>query len=479
MDKFARPMPPHAAMAYAPPWLAGRREARPRFSIWTYAPLLAALALRLASGPTADLSYLALAAYALAGRPHALRALAMSWLFSMISPGIAPDAAYAALGRYAVLGGAALSMLLHGGLFKGSPPGGGMVLATILLGLFLVLHSYFVSPMVDVSVLKAVSWAIAMAAILSAWTGLTPAERDRAAGELFGLLVLVLLVSLPLIALPIGYLRNGTGFQGILNHPQAFGPTMALLGAWAAARLLGERHPTWRSVILVGFCLFVVLASEARTAGVAMVLGIGLSVMAAPGFSGVSVRRLLPGLRSPRLWTAFFAALLAGLMLAPVIAQKFDHYITKSGRAEAGSLFQAYDQSRGRLIDKMTENIVKRPFTGSGFGIASEPALMIVRRDPILGLPVGASIEKGVLPLAIVEEVGIAGALLVGAWFFRLMRNAGRRGIAPFAVGLTAIILNFGEATLFSAGGLGLLLLLLLGWGGASARPAMDARRLG
>lgn len=41
------------------------------------------------------------------------------------------------------------------------------------------------------------------------------------------------LLSLPLLVHPLGYLRNGTGFQVILNHPQVFGPTMALLCAWA------------------------------------------------------------------------------------------------------------------------------------------------------------------------------------------------------------------------------------------------------
>lgn len=470
MVELYRPMLQQDAMPNQSHRLNSRREAKLRFSLWTYAPLLAALIFRLASESTADLGYVALAAYALAGRPHALRALALSWLFSMINPGIAPDASYPALMRYAVLGAAALSVLLHGGLFKGSQRGGGMVLATILLGIFLFFHSFFVSPLVDVSVLKALSWTIAMTTILSAWTGLAPSERDRAANDLFGLLVLVLVVSLPLIAAPLGYLRNGTGFQGVLNHPQAFGPTMALLGAWSAARLFGERHPSWRSVILVVLCLYVVLASEARTAGMAMMLGIGLSVVAAPIFAGASARRMLPGLRSPRLWTVFFAALLAGLILAPTITEKFDHFITKSGRAEAESLFDAYDKSRGVLIEPMMENIGERPLLGSGFGIASDQALMIVERDPVFGLPVGAPIEKGVLPLAITEEVGIIGALLLGAWFFCLMRNAGRSGIAPFAVGLTALLLNFGEATLFSAGGHGLLLLLLLGWCGTSTR---------
>lgn len=480
MDKFARAMPPPAVMARHPaPGPNMDPALRLRVSPWSYAPLAAALALRLASEPTADLSYLALAFYALAGRPHALRALAMSWLFTMISPGIAPDAAYAAIGRYAVLGGAVLSMLLHGGLFRGSPRGGGIVLATMLLGLLLILHSNFFSPMADVSVLKAVSWAVAMTTIFAAWTGLSQTERVTVTAELFGLLVLVLLASLPLIVLPLGYLRNGTGFQGILNHPQAFGPTMALLGSWATARLLAEHRPAWSSVAFLGLCLFAVLASEARTAGFAMVLGVGLSVLAAPGLSGKPMRRLLPGLRSPRLWTALFAALLGGLMLAPVIAQRFDQYIRKSGRAEVETFLQAYDLSRGRLMDRMWENIAERPLTGSGFGIASEPALMIVTRDPILGLPIGASIEKGVLPLAIVEEIGIAGSLLMGMWLFRLMRGSARGGVASFSVSLTALLLNLGEATLFSFGGFGLLLLLLLGWGGTSTQTVAGTARHG
>ena len=49
-----------------------------------------ALAMRIASTPTANLSYLVIAGYALAGRTHAIQALAASWFFTMISPGIAP-----------------------------------------------------------------------------------------------------------------------------------------------------------------------------------------------------------------------------------------------------------------------------------------------------------------------------------------------------------------------------------------------------
>src|SRR5690606_11413311 len=102
---------------------------------------------------------------------------------------------------------------------------------TILLGLFFIVHAVLFSSVVDVSVLKAVSWTLAMATLIAAWRGLNDEERIALADRVFRGLTLLMIVSLPLLVLPVGYLRNGTGFQGVLNHPQAFGPTMALLGA--------------------------------------------------------------------------------------------------------------------------------------------------------------------------------------------------------------------------------------------------------
>jgi hypothetical protein len=443
------------------------RAASRRMTLWAHAPLAVALALRLASAPTADLSYAVIAAYAFLGRPHAIRALAMSWLFGILSPGIAPEAAGAALGRYAVLFAAAASVFAHSAVQSPSLRLRGFTLATLLLGLFLVVHSLLLSPIADVSLLKSVSWTLAMVTIVSAWSGLSPGSRRRLEGQLFGGIVLVLLVSLPLVALPVGYLTNGTGFQGILNHPQAFGPTMALLGAWAAARMFGEEKPGWLLVGLAGTCLAMVLLSEARTAGLALVGGVALAIIVAPAVAGRSVADMLPGLRSARVWTVLGAVLLGGLVLAPQIAGMVGHYMTKSGRAGGSGFAELYDGSRGRIIAAMRDNIAEHPLAGIGFGIASEPETMEVSRDPVFGLPIGASIEKGVVPLMVVEEVGIVGAALVAFWLMWLLRSAARGGVAAFAVCLTALLTNMGEATLFSPGGLGLLLLLLLGWAGA------------
>lgn len=438
------------------------RTVAPRF--WNYAPLVMALGLRLASEPTANLSYLLVAVYALCGPAFAIRALALSWLFTTLGQGIAPDASAATVGRYAVLFAAALSALIYGMLLSKNRRSQPFTLATVLLGLFLMSHSLLFSPFADVSVLKALAWTLAMAASVSAWTQLSPGERQHVESELFWGLALILLTSLPMSILPIGYLVNGTGFQGILIHPQTFGPTIALLGAWAAARMFSEHSPSWWLVGLVGLCVIAVMMSESRAAGLAMIGGVGLAILLAPGFAMQSIRQMAPGLRSGRIRIVLVAALIGGIALAPWIAESLGSYLTKSGRASGSSLAELYDGSRGLLVEAMLENITEHPMTGIGFGVASIPWVMEISRDPIFDLPTGAAVEKGVAPVMVLEEVGIFGALLVMAWLLLLLRSAARSGLAPFGVCLTVLLLNFGEATLFSPGGFGLLPLVLLGW---------------
>lgn len=422
------------------------------------------LLLRIVSTPTANLSYLLLAIYALFGRTQAIQALALSWLFSMFNPGIAAEATAGSVGRYAVLLAAAASVFLRSWRFRNRIKVRPATLATLLLGLFFVVHSWFFSSMVDVSVLKAVSWALAMGTLIAAWAGLLADERETVARSIFGGLIVVMLVSLPLLPLPVGYLRNGTGFQGVLNHPQAFGPTMALLGAWAAGHLLGVKRPPWLMVALAGTCLVLVVLSETRTAGLALIFGVGIAVLLTPRLAGLPVRVALPGLRSKRTLAVVALALVGVVVAGAQLESVVTNFIAKSGRANATTLLDAYEGSRGKKIDEMWANITTKPLQGVGFGIASDPLEMDVERDPILGLPVSASVEKGVLPVAVLEEVGLVGFLAVALWVFMLMRRSARGGLVPVTVGLTALLMNMGEATLFSPGGMGLLSLILLAW---------------
>ncbi len=427
---------------------------------------LAALALRLASGPTANVSYLLIAAYALRGRAQALQALFLSWLFSMLSPAIAPGASMASIGRYGVLLAAVVSIALHKPSLTSPRNTKPLIEITLLLGAFLILHSFLFSSMPDVSVLKAISWTLAMTSLFACWSGLSDDQREVMSQQLFGGLILIMVASLPLLALPAGYLVSG-GFQGVFSHPQVLGLTMALLGAWAAVRMFALPKPPWSLVILVPVSMALVMLSGARTAGLALLIGVAAALFFGPSLSGRPVRHLLPGLRSRRVHLVI-GIMLAGIVVAwPKLAERTETYMTKRGGTS--NVVEAYEASRGGLMERMWLNIEQKPLEGIGFGIASTPDLMVVVRDPVLGLPTSAIIEKGVMPVAVLEEIGVVGALFVAAWLWIVLRRCARRGVAPLAVFLVVLLLNMGEATLFSVGGAGLLAMILMAWGATGA----------
>lgn len=443
---------------------------------YTFLLIMSFVAMRIASEATANISYILIAGFALLGRTQAIIALALSCLFTMINPGVAAEASGVSVWRYVVLLAAALSVFIRSGLGENCYTVRRVTMYTFMLGLFIVIHSLLFSSIPDVSILKAVSWTLAMCTLVAAWAGLNANERDDLANKIYYGLVVLMLASLPLIVTSVGYLRNDTGFQGLLNHPQAFGPTMALLGAWATCRLLESTRPSWSAVAIVAGSLVMVILSEARTAGVAMVFGIMVSVVLAPRLAGRSMLSALPGIRSYRMLLFAIIGVFGLVFLGSKLESAVAEFLSKSGRSEAVSVWDAYESSRGKLMELMWLNIESRPFSGIGFGIASDPLAMDIDRDPLLGLPVGAAIEKGVLPIAVWEELGLFGVIFVSIWVLMLMTRSARGGVAPFAVVSTALLLNLGESTMFSPGGLGLLSMLLIAWAFSCAQNTRGNR---
>jgi len=427
-----------------------------------YGILLFALVLRVASEPTASISFFVLATASLFGRKEAIQTLALCWLFTMLSPGIAPPASLGALGRYAIIFAAAASVFLRYQPSKCKSDQNRAVLYTVALGAFLIVHSLLFSVIPDVSILKAISWTVVVVTLFVAWAGLSAAQSEQLINQLFSALTLIMLASLPLVVLPLGYLRNGSGLQGILNHPQAFGPTMSLLAVWLVLGMLISNRPPWKIILLSGVCLALLLMSEARTAGLAMLGGIIASLIVTSTLSRAPIIKLFPGFRSSRVGLVVFFTVLLVTVFATKLIEALSTFLLKRGNFT--SIIEAYDGARGRLINNMFYNIEQDPFTGIGFGIASDPMKMLVIRDPIFNLPIGASIEKGVLPIAVIEEVGVFGFLMFLFWGVSILQGALKKGGVAVGILASILLLNFGESTFFSVGGMGMLTLVIFGW---------------
>jgi hypothetical protein len=110
----------------------------------------------------------------------------------------------------------------------------------------------------------------------------------------------------------------------------------------------------------------------------------------------------------------------------------------------------------------MLDSVKQKPLTGIGFGVPSEGGLSTpIVYDPIFNLPIMATVEKGVMPVAVLEELGIPLGIIVYLWLAWLFVLAARGGAVAFATFSASLAVNAAEAMFFSPGGAGLFFLVI------------------
>lgn len=438
---------------------------------WSLSLLLVIpVVLRVVPGPLRIAAYAWATIYTLLGRRQTIVALALLWLLNMFTHAIGPPPGGAAAFRHLTIFSAALSVLV---IHAWTPPRStspGLLIWTFLMSVVLLLHSMFVSTMPDVSVLKAVSFALTFQTLLTAWSRLSPQERLVTEKQLWGIVFALAVLSTPLVAMAAGYFKNGSGFQGLLEHPQAFGPMMAILVAWLFGTWMTDRRMSLWLVAMIGLALVWAYLSLARSSIVLILVGI-LAALASRPLTALMNRSVrIPRLLAGRL-AVFVVSLIVLLAVAgPKINDGFKKFIAKGRGSE--TLTDAAWKSRGHLIVAMQDNIAEHPWTGIGFGVASSPEkYAALVRDQYFGIVIMAAVEKGVLPVAIVEELGWPLALLYLPWFLALLLCAVRAGPRYAAVCAAVYALNFSECCFFSPGGGGLIVQTLVAMA-ATAPPA-------
>jgi hypothetical protein len=403
-------------------------------------------------------SYLVFAAWSLFGPRRALEALTLTWLITFLNPGIYSISSQGDFLRWLVIGTSFISVLTTMFVRKIPPPRSLLWLLAFIgvSGLLSVIVSY--AP--DVSLFKLLSFGLVSSTVLIGYR-LTRHESSYWQDWFISLFVVVVFLSFCLIFSDFGYTRNQQGFQGILNHPQAYGIFIAPFLAWVLGLIFDNRlsgYFPWVVVLIASLSLF---ATQSRTGMLAVVVGFFLAVV----FDSL---RQSGGVRRGRQWVfRLMPFLLLGAIFVTVnvdvVRSGVSSFVLKGHSGDG--IGDAFYSSRGSLLGLSLTNFQDNIFTGIGFGVASDPSKFNVSRDPYLGLPIGASVEKGFSIVAALEEVGLIGFTLLIALIGSILRpTLGKQsGIAPSALAFGALFVNFGESIFFSVGGIGLLMWLLLG----------------
>ena len=347
-----------------------------------------------------------------------------------------------------------------------------------VFGAYVVIFSLFTSKYPDVSIFKLVSFSVGTFTLLILYHR-TQHLTDYWLGYLFTLGAFILIASLPLYGLGAGFSKNGVGFQGILAHPQTYGPVLAPVAALVTGFMLFRGNRSWLLIVAALMAWYGMYASQARTSIFATVLAFGVTAMLvlprSDGFRRLLVMRRLK----------FSSYLVAACMLFlvfwnwDVFYERTTNFIQKDDGLEEVDLGASFVESRGRLLEFSLYNFKRSPVVGIGFGVPSSTWDWEHGRlkRGFMGLPTSASVEKGFLPTAVLEEVGIVGAVLVLALLISLFWPMVKLG-SPLLLwmSLSAFFTNLGEATFFSIGGIGFYFWLVLGFCYSSAEAKLAKR---
>lgn len=399
-----------------------------------------------------------LAVYALKGAKESVEALSVLGFLIILNKDL--SSFDISLVRWPILFAAALRLGWESALQDTvNPP---ISKSLFLLAVVVLVLSLLVSSIPAVSVLKIVSFTMGVGSIL---VGLyrTAHLREYWLSWFITMALFIIFASLPMYATSLGYgvRGSGTGFRGILNHPQTYGPVLSPLAALLTGLALFEGKRTWPILAGAALAWSGIYMSESRTALLSLVLGCLVAGMVA--FMKSSWRIVLwQVLTRPVAFIVLFCVLVVGGLYWNGVAGHLTEFLLKD-EGEA-SVTASLEDSRGGLIKRSLANFRAEPITGIGFGVPSEYALLRVQTGA-LGMPTSASTEKGFMPSAVLEEVGIVGAIFT-LWFILclVMPVISRGSITILWTLSSCLAVNFGEMVFFSVGGTGLFLWLLMGF---------------
>lgn len=342
---------------------------------------------------------------------------------------------------------------------------GKISLVTWLWGfvLFFSLVSVFVSAFPAISILKVISFFLGAYIMVKGFSQCKPYKVHffRLLNAFF---VFIVYSSLLLFLLGYGYEANGRGFQGVFSHPQIFGPVMGVVTTWFLGLVLAQKSHSKFLYLTTAISLAFIFMSLARTGMVALLLGGGLAYLISFSrpqnhrFAGQAVK-LAVGL--------VIAGILFALSNPSFIDDTLVSFIQKREGAQGDASFnELFNNSRGALTLTSMDNFRANPLLGIGFGVPSNVDAMegVNSIKYLWGIPVSASVEKGFLPTAILEEIGIIGGITTLAFLLIPLNKIRKRFSFPTLwLFLTAILINIGEAIFYSVGGMGFFMWLIVG----------------
>ena len=243
-------------------------------------------------------------------------------------------------------------------------------------------------------------------------------------------------------------------FCGITRQSQALAVLSGVALSWVLADMLFvEQRFDKLHLVLIGIGVLLTYLSRSRAGLLSLFIGVVTVAMHLPKKMRLSAnisRRLRVGI------TAFLVFGFVAGVASELTSSGLSRWLRKVEHVEEDtrSLSEAVTSSRQGLIESSIHDFRRNPMFGSGFQVAEYTADQVAQAGS--SLIISAPIEKGVLPIMILGETGIVGAMFFAVFLFSFCSACSRRRLyVTAALFMVLLATNMGEATFFSPGGVG------------------------
>ena len=246
-------------------------------------------------------------------------------------------------------------------------------------------------------------------------------------------------------------------FCGVTRQSQSFAVLAGMVMAWLIADMLFvEKRFSKPHLLLIGVGVPLLYLSRSRVGLFSLMVGILMVAVWLPN------KIMMPAMVKHRLKrgvSALLVLVVVGSVFSEISNDSISRWLRKSEDVEGDSrsLSEAITSSRLGLIDESMRDFRRNPMLGSGFQVAKYTAEQIARSGS--SFVISAPIEKGLLPIMVLGETGVVGAIVFAMFLISFYSTSCRRRLYVTAALFTVLLAtNMGEATFFSPGGSGGLL---------------------
>jgi hypothetical protein len=307
-----------------------------------------------------------------------------------------------------------------------------IILIVALFTIYNIFTALIYSSLPIVAISKLLSYVVIFLAIIIG-IGYTYSKIDWIKW-MFIMFQLLMVVSVFLVSTPVGYLRNGRGFQGMINHPNLFAIVCVLFFAVTIAYNLSRgSYSKIYTLFVVTITFYMVIISQSRTAFVSILIILLIY------FIFAKTNRIIRVVRVCTLSIFITLVLFIENRLSLIVI----NFLYK-GQVRGNLLY-----SRENQIDGLMQNFFSNPWFGTGFAV---PVLPIRSFD----FSSAFVVEPGNLFLAVLSYSGIVGFIIFSTYIIKIFLvnkvNFSRVGYLP----ISTLLISMGEMTFFSSNNIGI-----------------------